>query len=48
MLDLQFRSTVKILDNVHVATKAIREYNDNPTQQKRESVSDLFAVVYVF
>ena len=48
MWDLQFSRTLKILNNFHVATKAIREHNDNPTQQKRESISSLFAAVDVF
>jgi hypothetical protein len=27
------------------ATETIREYNDIPTQEKRESISDLFVAV---
>jgi hypothetical protein len=48
MWDLQFSKTLKVLNNFHVATKAIREHSDNPTQQKRKSISDLLAAVDVF
>jgi hypothetical protein len=48
MWDLQFRSTLKVLNNFHVATKTIREHKDDPTHQKRESIPDLVVAVYIF